>query len=107
VPSVRITHLEYNPEGADVAGEYALIQNQGETTEDLTNWTLSDLAGHTFVFPAFVLEPGASVKVWTGVGTNSATELYWGRRAALWRPLSRTACPGARMTTEASEGGDP
>lgn len=81
---VRIAHIEYNPPGSDIAGEYVLIENQGSVSADLTNWTLQDLAGHTFVFPHFVLAPGASVQVWTKRGSNTVADLYWGRGVAIW-----------------------
>ena len=81
---LRLTHIEYNPEGRDVAGEYVLIRNLGATPVSMTGWTLHDEARNTFVFPTFSLAPGASVRVWTGSGTNTAGDLYWGRGVAVW-----------------------
>jgi hypothetical protein len=52
---------------------------------------LSDLAGHAFVFPTFALGPGRSVSVRTGEGTNTATELHWGRRTAIWNNIGDQA----------------
>ncbi len=81
---VRIVHLEYNPAGPAVAGEYVLIHNSGRRSVDLTGWTLSDTAFHTFRLPPFILAPNAEVRVWTRAGLNTAGDLYWGRRAAVW-----------------------
>lgn len=83
-PQVRITHIEYNPPGDDVQGEYVEIQNQGENTQALTNWTLSDQAGNTFTFPEFLIGSGQFVKVWTKAGSNDSQNLYWGRNQAVW-----------------------
>lgn len=88
---VTITHIEYNPSGLDVAGEYVVVQNQAERAVDLTDWTLSDLANHTFVFPPLTLKPDLSVRVWTKGGTNTATDLYWGRGAAIWNNIGDRA----------------
>lgn len=88
---VRITHIEYNPPGEDVAGEYARIQNLGDTAQPMTNWTLSDAAHHTFTFPTFVLPAMGAVNVWVRKGTNTLTDLYWGRRSSVWNNAGDTA----------------
>ena len=88
---VQIAHVEYNPPGMDVPAEYVLVQNTGGAAIDMTGWTLSDRAFHTFVFPSFMLSPGASVRVWTKSGSNTATDLYWGRGAAIWNNRGDTA----------------
>ena len=42
-------------------------------------------AGAIFIFPnGFTLSPGASVKVHTKVGQNTATDLFWGLRKPIW-----------------------
>jgi hypothetical protein len=52
---------------------------------NMTGWKLHDGAQrHTYVFPQFVLAPGAEVKLWTRAGTNDAANLYWGQRVAVW-----------------------
>lgn len=88
---VRITHLEFNPPGPDVPGEYVHIQNHDPVSAELTGWTLSDAAYHTYRFPSFVLNPRAFVRVWTKQGINTVTDLYWGRRAAIWNNLGDKA----------------
>jgi hypothetical protein len=68
-----------------------LIQNNGGANADLTGWTLSDVAYHTYRFPSFVLGPNGYVRVWTKAGVNSVTDLYWGRRAAIWNNVGERA----------------
>jgi hypothetical protein len=87
---VRLTYIEYNPEGADLAGEYVRVENQGTVRADMSGWTLQDRVYNTFVFPAFSLRPGASVRVWTKKGVNTATDLYWGRASAVWNNIGDT-----------------
>lgn len=88
---VRIAHLEYNPPGPEVTGEYVLIHNSGRRSADLTGWTLSDMAFHTFRLPQFILAPNGNVRVWTRAGVNTAIDLYWGRRAAVWNNVGDQA----------------
>jgi uncharacterized protein len=88
---MRIARIVYNPPGPDLPGEVVFLRNRGGKTQDLTGWTLSDLAGHTFIFPAFQLPPGGSVRVWTGAGTDTATDLHWGRGAAVWTNIGDQA----------------
>ncbi|HSB70748.1 MAG TPA: lamin tail domain-containing protein [Candidatus Methylomirabilis sp.] len=84
---VRLTHIEYNPEGRDIGGEYVLVRNLGTRPVDMTGWTLHDEAHNTFVFPAFSLAPGASARVWSGRGSDTMTDLYWGRGVAVWNNI--------------------
>jgi hypothetical protein len=88
---LRITHVEYNPPGPDVSGEYVLIQNLGGASVDMHRWTLNDAAYHTYVFPPFALGPDGFVRIWTGRGKDSDTDLYWGRRAAIWNNVGDKA----------------
>ena len=52
---------------------------------------MSDLASHVYTFPVFTLNAGASVQVWTGSGTNTSTDLYWGSGNAVWNNTGDTA----------------
>jgi hypothetical protein len=77
--------VEYNPLGPDLDGEYVLIENQTAGEQDMSGWTLSDGNWNTYFFPVgFVLSGEASVRVWTKSGTDTATDLYWGRGDAVW-----------------------
>ncbi|WP_321112977.1 lamin tail domain-containing protein [Halorussus salinisoli] len=65
--------------------EYLVFKNTGESTLDLSDWRLSDAADHTYRFPTgFELAPGETVTLYTGSGTNTDSELYWGSDAAIW-----------------------
>jgi hypothetical protein len=87
---IQITHVEYNPPGDGVAGEYVRIENLGDTAQPMTDWTLSDEAHNTFTFPAFTLPEGGMVNVWVGEGTDTPTDLHWGR-ASVWNNEGDTA----------------
>ena len=65
--------------------EYVCITNRGAQSVDMTRWWLRDEAGSTYYFPAFTLDPGASVRVRTGCGQASSTDLYWCKSgSAVW-----------------------
>jgi predicted phosphodiesterase len=88
---VTITHVEYNPPGDDVEGEYVEIENQGDIAELMTDWALSDVAQNTYTFPTFTLPARGKVRVWVRHDTDTATDLYWGRKAAVWNNRGDTA----------------
>jgi competence protein ComEC len=88
---VIIGILNDPPVGRDADGETVSILNSGATPVDMTGWTLTDIAEHTFVFPAFVLEPGASVVIHICDGENGVEILYWGRCSAIWNNDGDTA----------------
>ena len=65
--------------------EYVVFENTGDTSLDLSGWTVSDDAGQTYSFPdGFTLPAGEQVTLYTGSGTNTDTELYWGSDRAIW-----------------------
>jgi hypothetical protein len=90
-PDIRVSYIEYNPEGKDVAREYVQIRNLSRHAINMGNWTLRDVAGHTFHFPDFTLKPYAMVRVWTKRGENTATDLFWGRAMAIWNNIGDEA----------------
>ncbi|AHF80286.1 lamin tail domain-containing protein [Thermococcus paralvinellae] len=92
--TIVIYYVHYNAKGNDwlnLNDEYVVISNIGCKDEDLTGWQLKDEAGHIYTFPKFVLKAGAMVTVHTGSGTNTATDLYWGRNAPVWNNNGDTA----------------
>jgi len=91
VSDVPILHIEADPAGADVPGEYLVLANRSGRTLELTNWRLSDRAGHRFVFPRFFLPADAQVRLWTGRGVNTPGDLYWGHDKAIWNNPGDTA----------------
>jgi pimeloyl-ACP methyl ester carboxylesterase len=88
---VSIQSVNFNPPGPDVAGEYVIIHNDTAASVTLTKWTLRDATNHRYTFPAFALQAGSSVKVWTRSGTNDPGNLFWGRGSAVWTNTGDTA----------------
>ena len=84
VCSVCITHIEYDPDGDDLLGEYVSLKNYTSKSVDMTGWMLRDDSRNTYTFPRFTLYAGATVKVWSKWGVNTVTDLYWGSTVPIW-----------------------
>jgi hypothetical protein len=89
----KITAVYFDPgPGSDPVSqlnqEYVVIRNGSTHRLRLTGWRLHDVprarAVHTYRFPRFVLRPGKSVRIHTGKGSNTRTDLYWGRSDYVW-----------------------
>ncbi|ELZ71108.1 endonuclease [Haloferax prahovense DSM 18310] len=65
--------------------EYVTLRNDGDDPVDLSGWTVSDAAGATYTFAeGTALDPGASLTLHTGSGTDTDEDVYWGRGGAVW-----------------------
>ncbi|WP_321112304.1 DUF4350 domain-containing protein [Halorussus salinisoli] len=66
-------------DGSTLNDEYVDFENTGSSGEDLTGWTVEDEAGNSYQFPdGFSLGAGDAVRLHSGDGTDSSTDLYWG-----------------------------
>lgn len=75
---VSITYL-------NLKEEYVMIKNSGSSSVDFTGWEIKDEDNkHTYTFPSLQLEAGATVTLYTGEGSDSGTELYWGSGNPIW-----------------------
>ena len=64
--------------------EWVELVNNGAAV-DLTGWTVHDEGpNYTYAFSGLTLAPGGAVKVHTGSGTDTSTDLYWGRNQHVW-----------------------
>ena len=80
--AVVIADIEPDAPGRDNEnpnGEWIDIRNTGESAADLSGWVVKDESTrHRFELEAdFVLAAGQTVRLYSGCGTDSATELYW------------------------------
>jgi len=66
-----------------LADEAIFIFNGGRAVR-MEGWTLADVQENVYTFPNLFLGTGGSVRVHTGRGSNSATDLYWGLDAPVW-----------------------
>lgn len=85
--AISITNANFvapSPEKENLNEEWVEISNLGDMDEDLTGWTIEDEQNHTYMFQGFTLKAGASVKVHTGIGKDTSSDLYWNKNAPIW-----------------------
>jgi len=72
--------------------EWVKISNQGSSPVSLTGWKIEDDGSkHTYTFSSYTLDSQATVTLYTGEGTNSATKLYWQLGSPIWNNDGDTA----------------
>jgi hypothetical protein len=89
---VRFSAANFDAPGNDnlaslLNGEWVRIKNFCSTTKAVSGWTINDYKSiHTYRFPTGVsIRAGATITLYTGRGTNTATKRYWGRSyGAVW-----------------------
>jgi len=70
--------------------QWVEIANGGTGSMNLTGWTLMNMENQTYLFPAnFTLKAGSMVKVHTGIGSNTAADLF--NSTLLWNKEGDTA----------------
>ena len=67
-----------------VGDEMLIIQNFGTDSIVLTDWYLNDEQDGVYIFPQLTLFPAGTVRVHTGEGTDTASDLYWGSESPAW-----------------------
>ncbi|MCC6629610.1 MAG: lamin tail domain-containing protein [Chloroflexi bacterium] len=63
---------------ANTQNQIVCVTNKGEAKVDISEWLIRNALGRTYYFPPGTsIDPGKSIKVHTGAGTNDAQNLYW------------------------------
>lgn len=84
---ISVARVRADPPGddnEDPNAEYVILENVGDQSVDLEGWTVADEVGQAYEFGNQTLAPGARVTLHTGSGTDTATDVYWGRTRAVW-----------------------
>ena len=87
-----IMNFHFNAEGDDnynLNDEYVVLRNKCDYQVDMTDWTIKDnTASHIYYFSQFIISDESLFTLYTGMGIDTNTELYWGRQeesyAAIW-----------------------
>lgn len=77
--------------GSAEPDEYVLIQNQDPKSIQIQNWTLSDVAGHVFTFPNFLIQPGQYCRIYTNIYDPSTCGFSYRSGWAIWNNTGDTA----------------
>ncbi|MFH8342354.1 lamin tail domain-containing protein [Streptomyces sp. AM6-12] len=87
---VYISTVRYDSTGrgarnnTELNQQWVAVSNHSRKAVNLNGWTLSDAAGHTFTFHHYSLGARATVRVHTGVGRDTRSDLYQDRRSQVW-----------------------
>ncbi|MEU6772339.1 lamin tail domain-containing protein [Streptomyces sp. NPDC046759] len=77
--------------GRSLNKQWVDVTNNTRRAVDLDRWTLSDRDGHTYTFHHVRLAGRATVRVHTGAGRDTRTDLYQDRRMRVWDVNADTA----------------
>ncbi|MFE5815839.1 lamin tail domain-containing protein [Streptomyces sp. NPDC056479] len=96
-PKVKISDVQYDSPGREdrsnrsLNREWVEITNTTRHTVNLDGWTLEDEDGNTYTFDHYRLEGRATVRVHTGFGRDTDSDLYQDSRHYVWDNRSDTA----------------
>ncbi|MET8168899.1 lamin tail domain-containing protein [Streptomyces sp. NPDC005329] len=96
-PTVEISAVQYDSPGRDdrsnrsLNKEWVELTNGTRQSVNLDGWTLTDDSGHRYTFSHYRLAGRATVRVHTGVGRDTRTDLFQDRRAYVWNNDHDTA----------------
>ena len=89
-----IADVEPDPPGPDdevLEDEWVEIENTGTEPVDLAGWTLRDEStSNRFTFESGRLDPGQRLRLRTGCGTDSETDIHWCSSAGVWSNRGET-----------------
>lgn len=82
--NVLITTIFYDGNGSQEPDEYVEIRNDGGQAVQLQNWTLRDIANHVYTFPAYLMQPGQTCRVYTNEVHPEWCNFNYGSGVAIW-----------------------
>ncbi|MGW2892660.1 lamin tail domain-containing protein [Streptomyces griseoruber] len=94
---VEISAVQYDSPGRDdrsnrsLNKEWVELTNTTRQAVNLDGWTLEDASGHTYTIDGYRLAGRATVRIHTGEGRDTRTDLYQNRRAYVWNNDRDTA----------------
>ncbi len=79
---LKIDKVNYNAPGDDSKnpnGEWIRIKNNSTATQDLQNWKIKVGPYQLVSVASRPMEPGESIKIFIGKGSNTSSKIYWGK----------------------------
>ncbi|KUM83912.1 lamin tail domain-containing protein [Streptomyces pseudovenezuelae] len=96
-PKVEISAVQYDAPGREdrsrrsLNKEWVELTNTTRRTVNLDGWTLRNEHGDTYTFHHYRLEGRATVRIHTGYGHDTDSDLYQDRNDQVWDNYSDTA----------------
>ena len=82
--NIAILDIHEDGSGVPQADEYVVIQNQDTISIQVHNWTLRDSANHVFTFPAYVMVPGMTCRIYTNENHPEWCGFNYGSGSPIW-----------------------
>lgn len=87
-PQLRIADVSFDPTGDDAGSlddEWVEIVNESYGTVNMSRWTVRDeSSSNRFVVPDLSLNPGDTLRIITGCGTDGGGTVYWCSDLPVW-----------------------
>ncbi|MES9505334.1 lamin tail domain-containing protein [Streptomyces sp. NPDC000609] len=87
---LHLGKIQYDSPGKDTRSNASLnaewvdIHNNGKSKLQLKGYKLKDNTGYTYTFGSHTIGAGKTVKVHTGRGKNTSSNVYWNRGSYVW-----------------------
>lgn len=92
--AVEVADVQPDPKGRDeehLNDEWIELVNPAGVPLDLTGWSVADeTTSNRFGLPAQPLAPGATLRIHTGSGADTATDVYLDQREPVWSNSGET-----------------
>ena len=85
--------INYDARGNDnmnLNDEYVMLENIGNGSIDINSWTIKDSGTSIYKFGRYILEPGSTIYLFTGSGSDGEGRFYWGSSRSIWNNDSDT-----------------
>lgn len=120
--AIKVTRINFDPAGRDTGTnthlnkEWIILKNSGPRAKQLGGWKVHDRGrDHVYTFGRLYLQPGDTVKLRTGRGSDGASvcevgspcaretryDFFWGLRSYVWNNRSDLAILRKRSGTMA------
>lgn len=87
-PQLRVADVSYDPAGDDTDSlddEWVEIVNESYGTVNMSGWTVRDeSSSNRFVLPSTSVNPGNTLRIVTGCGTDGGGILHWCSDTPVW-----------------------
>lgn len=86
--SMAMDVIQYTDDGNDNEhpnNEWVQFENQGGQAVSLSGWTVTDDSDRwSYPFGSVTVGPGDTIRLYTGEGSDTDSEMYWGYKRAVW-----------------------
>jgi hypothetical protein len=83
-PRVVIVEVVIPLESAFGDGDEYIVLLNSSNHIDMSGWTISDEQGNTYMFRDFILNDMSAVRIHSGGGQDTQTDLFWGKTNPVW-----------------------